>query len=128
MYHREGRATTVLLGTDIAIATHGTEGQEREGEHGRPREWVLEVVGVADRQAVGATAAAAPTGRADNAAWWGGCGLRGCGGLLMVVVVVVALTGGRNVSWGAAASTATVEAAFGDRREGRAGAGGWAAG
>lgn len=123
MYHREGRATTVLLGTDIAIATHGTEGQEREGEHGRPREWVLEVVGVADRQAVGATAAAAPTGRADNAARWGGCG-----GLLMVVVVVVALTGGRNVSWGAAASTATVEAALWDRREGRAGAGGWAAG
>lgn len=128
MYHREGRATTILLGTDIAIAAHGTEGQEREGEYGRPRERVLEVVGIADREAVGATAAAAPTRCADNAAGWGRRRLGGCGGLLMVVVMVVALTRGRNVPWGAAASTTTVEAAFRDRREGRAGARGWAAG
>ena len=52
---------------------------------------MLEVVGIADRQAVGATAATAPTGRADNAARWGRCRLGGCGGLLMVVVMVVAL-------------------------------------
>lgn len=50
---------------------------------------MLEVVGIADSQATGATATTATTGRAHNAARWGRRRLWGCGGLLMVVVVVV---------------------------------------
>lgn len=53
---------------------------------------MLEVVGIADSQATGATAATAPTGCAHNASRWGWRRLWGCGGLLMVVVVVVVLT------------------------------------
>lgn len=51
VYDREGGAAAVLLGADVAAVAHGTEGQEREGEHGRTGERVLEVVGVADSQA-----------------------------------------------------------------------------
>lgn len=131
MHHGEG-ATTILLGTHVAAATHGAKGQEGEGEHRRPRERVLEVVGIADGQATRATAAAASTGRAHDAARrWGRCGLLGRRWLLMVVVVVVVLGGGRNVPGGAAATSAAataVETAFRGRGERGAGAGSWAAG
>lgn len=61
MHDGEGGAAAILLGAHITIAAHGAEGQEGEGEHGRPGERVLEVVGVAHSQATRATAAAAPT-------------------------------------------------------------------
>jgi hypothetical protein len=92
MHDREGGAAAILLCADIAVAAHGAKGKEGEGKHGRPGEGVLEVVGVADSQATGATAAAAPTGSAHDAAGRRRRGLWGRRGLLMVVVVVVALT------------------------------------
>lgn len=130
VHYREG-AAAILLGAHIATATHWAEGQEGEGEDGRPRERVLEVVGVADCQAAGAAAPAAATRRAHNTTrWWAGGGLLGRWRLLMVVVVMVVLSGSRNVPRGAAAATtaAAVETAFRDRGERRAGAGGRAAG
>lgn len=69
VHNREG-AAAVLLGAHIAAATHGAEGQEGEREDGRPREWVLEIIGVADGQATRAAAPAASAGRAHDAARW----------------------------------------------------------
>lgn len=57
--HNWEGAAAVLLGAHVAAAAHGAEGQEGEGEDGRPRERVLEIVGVADGQAARAAAPAA---------------------------------------------------------------------
>lgn len=70
VHHREGGATAILLCANVTIAAHGAEGQEGEGKHRQPGERVLEVV-VADSEATGATAAAAATGCAHDAARWG---------------------------------------------------------
>lgn len=131
VHNRKG-AAAILLGAHVAAAAHWAEGQEGEGEDGRPRERVLEVVGVADGQAARAAAAAASARRThDTARRRAGRGLLGRGRLLLVVVVVVVvLSRGRNVPGGAAApaAAAAVETALRDGGERRAGAGGRAAG
>lgn len=67
VHNREG-AAAVLLGAHVAAATYRAEGQEGEGEDGRPRKRVLEIVGVADSQATRAAAPAASTGCAHDTA------------------------------------------------------------